>query len=92
MRSMKVRVAVVATLAVGIVGFTAGAASATVAHAGPAPNFGPNVIVLSPSMPQSAIQAKLNAVSTQQVAATSSARSATRSCSSPAPTARHRTR
>ena len=52
MRSMKVRVAVVATLAVGIVGFTAGAASATVAHAGPAPNFGPNVIVLSPSMPQ----------------------------------------
>ncbi len=67
MRSMKVRVAVVATLAVGIVGFTAGAASATVAHAGPAPNFGPNVIVLSPSMQQSAIQAKLNAVSTQQV-------------------------
>src|SRR3984885_12902264 len=67
MGSMKVRVAVVATLAVGIVGFTAGAASATVAHAGPSPNFGPNVIVLSPSMQQSAIQAKLNAVSTQQV-------------------------
>jgi hypothetical protein len=67
MGSMKVRVAVVATLAVGIVGFTAGAASATVAQAGPSPNFGPNVIVLSPSMQQSAIQAKLNAVSTQQV-------------------------
>jgi hypothetical protein len=67
MGSMKVRVAVVATLAVGIVGFTAGAASATVAHAGPSPNFGPNVIVLSPSMQQSAIQAKLDAVSTQQV-------------------------
>jgi hypothetical protein len=67
MGSMKVRVAVVATLAVGIVGFTAAAASATVAHAGPSPNFGPNVIVLSPSMQQSAIQAKLDAVSTQQV-------------------------
>ena len=68
MRSIKVRVAVVATLAVCvIVGFTATEASASVAHDGRAPNLGPNVIVLSPTMPQSAIQAKLNAISTQQV-------------------------
>jgi hypothetical protein len=32
-----------------------------------APNLGPNVIVFSPSMPQAAIQAKLDAIATQQV-------------------------
>ena len=52
MRSIKVRVAVVVTVAVCVVvGFTTGA-SALAAHHGRAPNLGPNVIVLSPSMPQ----------------------------------------
>jgi len=32
-----------------------------------APSFGPNVVVLDPSMPQAAVQAKLDAISTQQV-------------------------
>jgi hypothetical protein len=31
------------------------------------PSFGPNVVVLDPSMPQAAIQARLDAISTQQV-------------------------
>jgi hypothetical protein len=42
-------------------------ASASVAHDGRTQDLGPNVIVLSPTMPQSAIQAKLDAISTQQV-------------------------
>jgi hypothetical protein len=32
-----------------------------------APNFGPNVVVLDPSMPQASIQAQLDAIATQQV-------------------------
>ncbi|HST17550.1 MAG TPA: coagulation factor 5/8 type domain-containing protein [Gaiellaceae bacterium] len=32
-----------------------------------APSFGPNVVVLDPSMPQASIQAQLDAISTQQV-------------------------
>jgi hypothetical protein len=47
------------------------AATAAFLGAGPAsaatPNFGPNVIVLNPSMPQAAIQTQLDAISTQQV-------------------------
>src|SRR4051812_45105087 len=31
------------------------------------PSFGPNVVVLDPSMPQSTIQSTLDAISTQQV-------------------------
>jgi hypothetical protein len=49
----------------------AAAATAAFMGAGPAsaatPSFGPNVIVLNPTMPQAAIQAQLDAVSTQQV-------------------------
>jgi hypothetical protein len=42
----------------------AGAAEAKPAAA---PSFGPNVVVLDPSMPQADIQAKLDSISTQQV-------------------------
>jgi hypothetical protein len=46
----------------------AAAALLGTAHARAAmPSFGPNVVVLSPTMPQSAIQAQLDAISTQQV-------------------------
>src|SRR4051812_25262521 len=47
------------------------ALAVALAGSGPAaaapPAFGPNVVVLSPSMPQSQIQATLDAISTQQV-------------------------
>ena len=56
------RASVALALAICVAGFAAAAASAAVS-----PNFGSNVVVLSPSMPQSAIQAKLDAISTQQV-------------------------
>jgi hypothetical protein len=59
---MKVRVAAAATLAVCAVGFTAGGASAS-----PGTDLGPNVIVLTPSMPQSTIQSTLDMIATQQV-------------------------
>jgi hypothetical protein len=48
-------------IAAGTVFMAAGPASAAT------PNFGSNVIVLNPTMPQAAIQAQLDAVSTQQV-------------------------
>jgi hypothetical protein len=67
MGSLKARVAGAATLLVCVVGFTAGGASAAVAHHGSPPNLGPNVIVLDPSMGQPAIQAELDAIATQQV-------------------------
>src|SRR5437868_3886661 len=54
-RSVALAAAVVVVTLVG-----AGRASA-------APSFGSNVIVFSPSMPQSAIQSTLDAISTQQV-------------------------
>jgi hypothetical protein len=74
-----------AALAAGLVAVSAGAASAApsvhAATTGPAaaslcPDanvaaFGPNVCVFSPSMSQSAIQADLNNIATQQVPATS---------------------
>jgi hypothetical protein len=43
------------------------AALPNVAVAAPAPNFGPNVLVFDPSMPESQIQATVNAIATQQV-------------------------
>ena len=67
MRFMKARVAGAVTLAVCVVGFTAGGASASVAHNGPGPNLGPNVIVLDPSMSQGEIQSTLNTIAAQQV-------------------------
>ena len=67
MRSIKVRVAVVVTVAVCVVvGFSATGASALAAHDGRTPNLGPNVIVLSPSMPRRD-PGELDAISTQQV-------------------------
>ncbi|MBV9795397.1 MAG: hypothetical protein JO016_15825 [Actinobacteria bacterium] len=36
-------------------------------HAAGTPNFGPNVYVFTPSMPQSQIQATVNAIATQQI-------------------------
>jgi hypothetical protein len=49
-------------LALGIGMLTTGAVSAA-----PPPNFGPNVIVIDPSMPTSQIQATVDAISTQQI-------------------------
>ena len=74
-KAMTMRVA--AVLALACVAGLAGAASA---EASPAPSFGPNVVVFSPTMSQAAIQSKLNAIATQQFP-TSSARSGTRSSS-----------
>jgi hypothetical protein len=67
MRFMKVRVVAAVTLSVCVVGFAAGAASASVAHQSPGPNLGPNVIVFNPGMPQSTIQSTLDMIATQQV-------------------------
>ncbi len=67
MRVMTARAAAAITLAACVLGFTAEGASASVAHHGPGPNLGSNVIVLSPSMPQATIQSTLNAIATQQV-------------------------
>jgi len=64
---LKVRVAGAVALVVYVVGFTAGGASASVAHQSGGPALGPNVIVLSPSMPQATIQQTLDTIATQQV-------------------------
>src|SRR5438067_7226947 len=45
----------------------ASAAPSSVSRAAAAPNFGGNVVVLDPSMPQATIQSTLDAISTQQV-------------------------
>jgi hypothetical protein len=52
-------------LAAGAVG--SGVAVTAAADRSGAPNFGPNVYIFDPSMPQSTIQATLNTISTQQV-------------------------
>ena len=52
----------VASAVVLCVGLAAGRATAA-----PAPNLGPNVIVLSPSMSQPTIQTTLDSISSQQV-------------------------
>ena len=80
-RLLLVAVAVAAFPLAGV-----GAAAAAKPHAAP-PDFGPNVKIFDPSMPTSQIQATVDAIAGQQVR-TSSGRSATRCCSSPAPTAR----
>ena len=67
MRVMTARAAAAITLAACVLGFTAEGASASVAHHGPGPNLGSNVIVLSPSMSQATIQSTLNTIATQQV-------------------------
>ena len=67
MRLVKARVAAVVALAVCVVGVTAEGASASVAHHGPGPYLGPNVIVLDPGMPQATIQQTLDTIATQQV-------------------------
>jgi hypothetical protein len=61
-RTVVVRVAMLLAL-----GCALGSAVPTVASAANGPSFGPNVIVFDPSMPQSAIQAKLDSIATQQV-------------------------
>ena len=61
-RTVVVRVAMVLAL-----GCVLGSAVPAVASAANRPSFGPNVIVFDPSMPQSAIQAKLDSIATQQV-------------------------
>lgn len=53
-----------------VVAVTGTATAAARHHAGPAsgePSLGPNVVVFTPSMPQSEIQSRLDAIATQQV-------------------------
>ncbi len=74
-RSLLIRTVALAaalgTAAVGLVASPASAAPATAtvsaAHAKGAPDLGPNVIVFDPSMPQSQIQATVDAVAQQQI-------------------------
>ena len=74
-RSLLIRtVALAAALGTAVVGLVASPASAapapatvSAAHAKGAPNLGPNVIVFDPSMPQSQIQATVDAVAQQQI-------------------------
>jgi hypothetical protein len=55
-------------LAVAVTGVLLAAGTAAAKPAA-APSFGPNVVVLSPDMPQAQIQSELDAISTQQVPA-----------------------
>ena len=52
---------------IGAFAATTGALATTALAAPAAPNFGPNVYIFNPTMPQSEIQAKVDAVATQQV-------------------------
>ncbi len=61
-RTVVLRVA----LGLALAGFV-GAAMPAVASASNGPDFGPNVIVFNPSMPQATIQSNLNAIANQQV-------------------------
>ena len=62
LRSSTLRVIVVlALLAVGVV------VTGPPASAAPVPDFGPNVLIFKPSMPQSQIQAAVDAIAAQQV-------------------------
>ena len=63
------------------------AAAVNVHDGGGQPDFGPNVVIFDPSMPTSDIQAQVDAIAAQQVSERDRARSATRCCSSRAPTA-----
>ena len=87
-RSRARLLALVAAVALTVAGLgTAEAATAAPPPPVPAsPNLGPNVIVFDPTMPQSEIQATVDA-SQHSRSTTRWVRSATRSCSSPARTA-----
>jgi len=50
-----------------------------------APNFGPNVYIFTPGMPQSEIQATVDSIATQQVSPTNSELSVMRCCLSSEP-------
>ena len=84
MRLLIVPATIISLLVLGV-----GSAAAAKPSSGQ-PDFGPNVLIFDPSMSTSQIQAAVGAVGAQQVP-TSSARSAMRSCSSPALTARRKT-
>ena len=56
-----------AGLAALIANAFAAAAPSAVSQAAAAPNFGSNVVILDPGMPQAMIQSTLDAISTQQV-------------------------
>jgi len=58
---------VTGAIVVGASIVTTGAAATTVLASSAAPDFGPNVYVFNPSMPQSQIQATVDAVANQQV-------------------------
>jgi hypothetical protein len=58
---------VTGAIVVGASIVTSGATATTVLASSAAPNFGSNVLVLNPSMPQSQVQAAVDSVSSQQV-------------------------
>ncbi|HET7555172.1 MAG TPA: hypothetical protein VFJ75_05915, partial [Gaiellaceae bacterium] len=60
------RLAILTAAVASFVVFAAGSAAAAPPQSGP-PDFGPNVIVFDPSMPQSQIQATVDAIAAQQV-------------------------
>ena len=60
-------VAVVAPAAAVPAMASAAGAAAPPVNSGPAPEFGPNVYVFSPSMPQSEIQATVDSIASQQI-------------------------
>jgi hypothetical protein len=66
-RGVRVAAAVMAIACAGSVAAESAVASPGPGRGGSTPNLGDNVIVFSPTMPQSTIQAKLDAISTQQV-------------------------
>ena len=85
MRLLIVPATIISLLVLGV-----GSAAAAKPSSGQ-PDFGPNVLIFDPTMSTSQIQATVDAVAAQQVA-NQFGTSATRSCSSPAPTARRETR
>ncbi|HWE09626.1 MAG TPA: coagulation factor 5/8 type domain-containing protein [Solirubrobacteraceae bacterium] len=67
MSGMRVVVAAMAAVAVWAAAFVPAGAARSFSPDAHAPDFGANVIVLNPSMAQASIQAKLDAIATQQV-------------------------
>ncbi|WP_434316604.1 adenylyl cyclase [Leifsonia sp. P73] len=61
------RIAAIAAAAAVVLGVFATAQGAVASPAPPGPDLGPNVIVFTPDMPQSQIQAKVDAIAAQQV-------------------------
>jgi hypothetical protein len=72
-------IALVCAVGYAVTGAAAASSAQSISHERSGPNFGANVIVFNPAMPQATIQSTLDSIATQQVpnSTTSGARSRT---------------